>query len=58
MKETTVLNRISKLVESIDYKSVYIDIETKTDRYTLEKNNRNKIGFDTGGDYEYKSEHK
>ncbi len=49
MKETTILNNISKLIEKIDYKSVYIEIETNTDKYTLEKNNRKKIGFDIGG---------
>lgn len=48
MKETTILNNISKLIEKIDYKSVYIEIETNTDKYTLEKNKRNKIGFDIG----------
>jgi len=58
MKETTVLNRISKLVENIEYKTVYIDIETKNDRYTLEKNSKKQIGFDTGGNNEYKSKHK
>lgn len=54
MKETTVLNNISKLVENIKYKSVYINIQTDTNRYTIEKNKRNKIGFDTGGSNEYK----
>ena len=48
MKETTVINQISKLVDNINYKSVYIEIETDNDKYTLEKNSRNKIGFDTG----------
>lgn len=48
MKETTVINRISRLIDNINYKSVYIEIETDNDKYTLERNNRNKIGFDTG----------
>lgn len=37
MKETTVLNRISKVIENMNYKSVYIEIHTDTDKYTLEK---------------------
>ncbi len=45
MKETTVINNISKLVDKINYKSVYIEIETANDRYTLEKNKRKQIGF-------------
>lgn len=47
MKETTVLNRISKLVENINYKSIYVEINTETDKYTLEKDNKTRIGFDT-----------
>ena len=47
MKDITVLNRISKLLENIDYKSAYIEIKTDKDRYTLEKENPIKvIGFD------------
>ena len=37
MKDTTVLNRISKVIENMNYKSVYIEIHTDTDKYTLEK---------------------
>lgn len=37
MRETTALNRISKIIDSIDYKSVYVEIQTKTDKYTLQK---------------------
>jgi len=40
MKETTILNRIEKLTESIDYEKVYIDIQTANDRYTIEKNKK------------------
>lgn len=58
MKETTVLNNISKLVENIDYQTIYIEINTKTNKYTLEKDKSKQIGFDTGGRYEHKSKHK
>lgn len=56
MKETTALNRISKILENINYKSVYIEINTNKNRYTLEKENNRKIGF--GENYECKSKHK
>lgn len=46
MKEMTVLNNISKLVDKINYKSVYIEIKTEKDKYILEKENPIKvIGF-------------
>lgn len=46
MKETTALNRITKIIENLDYKKVYIEIETKNDRYTLEKEKVKEItGF-------------
>lgn len=47
MKETTALNQISKIVENINYKSVYIEINTENNKYTLEKDKRRTIGFDT-----------
>ena len=47
MKIVTALNNIEKLVDKINYKSVYIEIETDENKYTIEKNKRNKIGFDT-----------
>lgn len=45
MTETKVLDKISSLVDKINYKSVYIEIQTEKDKYTLEKEKRNKIGF-------------
>ena len=47
MKETTALNQISKIVDKLNYKSVYIEINTNKDRYTLEKENKRVIGFNT-----------
>lgn len=46
MKEVTVLNNISKLVDKINYKSVYIEIQTEDNKYTLEKDKKNRIGFE------------
>lgn len=37
MRETTVLNNIAKLVDKLNYKSLYIEIDTGKDKYTLEK---------------------
>ena len=46
MKDTTVLNKISKIIDNMNYKSVYIEIQTNTDKYTLEKEKPLKvIGF-------------
>ena len=49
MKETTLLNNINKLVDKINYESIYVEIKTKNDKYILEKNNERKIGFEIGG---------
>ena len=46
MKETTALNQISRIVNQLDYKTVYIEIKTKDNTWTLEKENRRKIGFE------------
>lgn len=45
MKETTALNQISRIVDKLDYKSVYIEIQTKDNKYTLEREKERKIGF-------------
>ena len=47
MKEITILNKIDKLIDSLDYKNAYIEIQTDDKKYTLEKDKTNKIGFDT-----------
>lgn len=47
MKETTALNQISRIVDKLDYKSVYIEIQTKDNKYTLEREKRNKVGFES-----------
>jgi len=48
MKETTALNQISRIVDKLDYKSVYIEIQTKDNKYTLEREKERKIGFESG----------
>lgn len=45
MKETTVLNNISKLADKINYKSLYVEIDTGENNYTLEREKHRQIGF-------------
>ena len=47
MNETKILDKISNLVDKIDYKSIYVEINTENNKYTLEKDKRNKVGFNT-----------
>lgn len=44
------LQKVINQVEKIDYKSVYIEIETKNDRFTMNKiKSKNQIGFEVKG---------
>ena len=46
MKETTALNQIKKIVDKMEYKKLYIEIETKSDKWVLEREKeRPTIGF-------------
>lgn len=46
MKETTVINKTIKLIEEIDYKTAYIEIQTNKDKFILEKERQKQIiGF-------------
>lgn len=45
MKETTVINQISNLIDKLDYKSAYIEIQVSNDKYILEKEKQTQIGF-------------
>lgn len=45
------LNRISSAINEIPYKYAYIEIQTATDRFILEKNKKTSaIGFRAGDD--------
>lgn len=49
MKEITVINQISKLIDKLDYKSAYIEIQTNNSKYILEKEKPKRvIGFRAG----------
>jgi hypothetical protein len=44
------LDKISKVINQIDYKNVYVKINTKDDTYILDKTRpKNKIGFEVKG---------
>lgn len=45
MKETTIINQISNLIDKLDYKSAYIEIQLNNDKYILEKEKQRQIGF-------------
>ncbi|MCI8309088.1 MAG: hypothetical protein HFJ45_02530 [Clostridia bacterium] len=45
MKNITVLDKISNLIEKTNYKTAYIEIQTDKEKYTLELEKRNPIGF-------------
>lgn len=45
MKDTTILDKISNLIDKMDYKTAYIEIQTDKEKYTLEREKRSQIGF-------------
>lgn len=45
MKETTALNQISRIVDKLNYKTAYIEINTKDNKYVMEKEGNKAIGF-------------
>lgn len=45
MKNITILDKISNLIDRTDYKTAYIEIKTNDNKYILEKEKRNQIGF-------------
>ena len=45
MKETTVLNKIQKLIEELNYKEAYVTILTDTSEYNMKLQKRIPAGF-------------
>lgn len=43
--EAKILDKISNLIDKTDYKTAYIEIQTENNKYVLEKEKRNQIGF-------------
>lgn len=46
MTNLKILERIDNLIDKMEYKTAYVEIQTKNTKYTLEKEKNNKIGFD------------
>lgn len=49
MTNIKIIERITNLVDKMDYKKVYIEIETKQDKIIIEKEKQRQIGFRGGG---------
>ena len=45
MRETTVLNKIQKLIKELNYKEAYVTIITDTSEYNMKLQKRNPAGF-------------
>lgn len=45
MKEVTALKQISNIIDKLNYKTAYIEINTKDNKYVLEKEGNKVIGF-------------
>ncbi len=43
--EAKILDKISNLIDKTNYKTAYIEIQTENNKYVLEKEKRNQIGF-------------
>lgn len=47
MADIKVMEKINTLIDKIDYKRAYVEIETANDKFIIEKTKNNKIGFKT-----------
>ena len=45
---TKAINKIDKIIDSIDYSYIKIEIMAKNQQYTMEKDNHKSIGFKAG----------
>lgn len=45
MTNVKIMERISNLIDKMDYKTAYIEIQTDREKITLEQEKRNQIGF-------------
>ena len=46
MTNIKIIERIDKLIDKMDYKTAYVEIQTKNNKFILEKEKKNKIGFE------------
>ena len=46
MTNIKIIERIDKLIDKMDYKTAYVEIQTKNNKFILEKEKKNKTGFE------------
>ena len=46
MTNIKIIERIDKLIDKMDYKTAYVEIQIKNNKFILEKEKKNKIGFE------------
>lgn len=46
MTNIKILERIDNLIDKMEYKTAYIEIQAKDNKYILEKEKNNRIGFE------------
>ena len=47
MTNLKTIEKINDLIDKMDYEKVYLEIETKQDKYIIEKSKPKQIGFKT-----------
>ena len=47
MTNLKTIEKINDLIDKMDYEKVYLEIETKQDKYIIEKSKPKQIGFNT-----------
>lgn len=45
MNNLKILDKINDLIDKMDYKKAYLEIETSKDKFIIEKSKNNPIGF-------------
>lgn len=45
MTDIKILEKIDTLVDKMEYRTAYIEIQAKNNKYIIEKEKRNKAGF-------------
>lgn len=49
MNNLKILDKINDLIDRMDYKKAYLEIETSKDKFIIEKEKQRQIGFRGGG---------
>lgn len=46
MTNNKIIERINNLIDKMEYKTAYVEIQAKDNKYILEKEKNNRIGFE------------